>query len=102
MQITQAYPAPHAVPHYTTRHRHHLPSGGYTDWSEGIANGRHSHGVADADHDGYVAQSVGSPVHKHAWNTHCTKGIKQGYTSGPLVEGALVPAARWISRFLGR
>src|SRR4051794_33998110 len=102
MQITQAYPAPRAVPHYTARHRHHLPNGGYTDWSEGIANGRHSHNVGDAERQGYIADSVGSPVHRHAWNIHHRKGIGKGFTSGPLVEQTLMPALTWLSRFLGR
>ncbi|SRR5579875_2255968 len=102
MQVSQTYPAVRAAVHYTTRHRHHLPGGGFTDWSEGVANGRHNHGVADSDRMGYVAASVGSPVHRHSWSLHTRKRIESGYTSGPLQERSLAQPIQWIGRLLGR
>jgi hypothetical protein len=102
MQITQNFPVARAVPHYTARHRHHLPNGRYTDWSEGIANGRHSHSAGDSERNGYISDCVGSPVHRHAWDMHRRTGIRQGFTSGPLIERSLAPALHWISRVLGR
>jgi hypothetical protein len=102
VQITQTYPAAREAVHYTARHRHHLPGGGYTDWTEGVPNGRHSHGADDVDGVGHVADSVGSPVHRHAWNVH-RRGRKQhGYTSGPLLERTLVPALEWLQRVFSR
>ena len=89
-------------PSYTVRHRHHLPSGGYTAWGEGVANGRHSHGIEDAEQDGYVEDSVGSPAHRHAWNRRTPKRLEHTYTSGPLLDRAPSPATGWLSRMLRR
>lgn len=90
-------------PSYTARHRHHLPNGGYTGWSEGVPNGRHSHGLAEeVESQGYVEDSVGSPAHRHAWNRRTPKRTEHAYTSGPLLDRALAPASSWISRVLRR
>jgi hypothetical protein len=103
MQVTQTYhPATRTAVHYTARHRHHLPSGGYTDWSEGVANGRHSHEAGGVDEFGHVADCVGSPVHRHAWSAHRLGRKEHGYTSGPLLERALVPAFEWLQRVFSR
>lgn len=89
-------------PSYTARHRHHLPNGGYTAWSEGVPNGRHNHGIDDAEQQGYVEDSVGSPVHRHAWNRRTPKRTEHAYTSGPLTDRPLPPAVGWITRVLRR
>jgi hypothetical protein len=102
MRITDACPAVRAAEHYTTRHRHHLPGGGYTDWSEGIPNDRHSHGVPEAEGFGQVAASVGSPVHRHAWSVHRRRRKEQGYTSGPMLARSFLPAIGWLQRVLAR
>ena len=87
---------------YTARHRHHLPGGGYTGWSEGLANRRHSHPTESVEQHGYVEDSVGSPVHRHAWNHRTLKRAVHSYTSGPLLERQLAPAISWLSRVLRR
>jgi hypothetical protein len=102
MQVSQSYPAVRTAAHYTARHRHRLPGGAYTGWSEGVANGRHNHGIEDSERLGYIAASVGSPAHRHAWSLHTRKRIESGYTSGPLLERPLLPAIHWIGRLLGR
>ena len=89
-------------PSYTARHRHHLPSGGYTGWSEGVPNGRHSHAIEDTEQQGYVEDSVGSPAHRHAWNRRTPKRIEHAYTSGPQLDRAPSPSAGWLSRVLRR
>lgn len=89
-------------PHYTARHRHHLSGRGYTTWSDGVADGRHGHAFDDGEPAGFIADCVGSPVHRHAWNVSTVRRIERGYTSGPLLERALVPAMSWISRVLRR
>jgi hypothetical protein len=98
----QQSPSRRPSPSYTARHRHHLPGGGDTGWSEGVANGRHSHGIDDAERQGYVEDSVGSPVHRHAWNRRTPKRTEHAYTSGPLLDRAPLPALGWISRMLRR
>ncbi len=102
MQISQTYPAVRTAVHYTARHRHHLPGGGFTGWSEGVANGRHNHGVEDSERMGYIAASVGSPAHRHAWSLHTRKRIESGYTSGPLQERPFSQPIQWLGRLLGR
>jgi hypothetical protein len=91
-----------ASPRYTARHRHQMPGRGYTSWSEGVANGRHSHTIEDGGRLGFVGDSVGSPAHRHAWNISTPRRIERGYTSGPILDGPVVPAVSWFSRFLRR
>jgi hypothetical protein len=98
MQAMQTYPVAHAAEHYTARHRHHLPGGGFTDWSEGVANGRHGHGVPEIDGFAQLADSVGSPAHRHAWSIHRRRRQERTYTSGPLIERAPLPAFQWLQR----
>lgn len=90
------------TPSYTARHRHQLPSGGHTGWSEGVPNGRHSHTIDDPERRGYVEDSVGSPVHRHAWNRRTPKQLEHAYTSGPLLNQQLTLPIGWISRVLHR
>lgn len=99
----QAPPSPKRVSQrYTARHRHQLPGRGYTSWSEGVANGRHSHTIEDTGRAGFVGDSVGSPVHRHAWNVSTPRRVERGYTSGPVLDGPVTPAVSWISRVLRR
>lgn len=91
-----------ASPSYTARHRHQLPGRGYTGWSEGVPNGRHNHSIDGARALGYVEDSVGSPVHRHAWNYQTPKGPVHTYTSGPLQERLLAPTLGWLGRVLRR
>jgi hypothetical protein len=98
MQIAHSHSATRVIQHYTARHRHHLPVGGFTAWSEGIANGRHTHGLSGSDGFAQVADSVGSPVHRHAWTLHRRGRKEQGFTSGPLIERPLQPAIQWLQR----
>jgi len=100
--MRQTNPATRSTEHYTARHRHHLPGGGFTDWNEGVPNGRHSHGVAATVGFGQVADSVGSPVHRHAWNIHRRGRREQGYTSGPMLERTPPPALQWLQRVFVR
>jgi hypothetical protein len=87
---------------YTARHRHHLPGHGYTDWSEGVPNGRHGHALVDPDQYGHIEDSVGSPAHRHAWSIYRTKRVEHGYTSGPALDRPLPPPVGWLVRFLHR
>ena len=89
-------------PRYTARHRHNLAGRGYTVWSEGVVDGRHSHGLENSESLGFVADCVGSPVHRHAWTIGTPRRTERGYTSGPLLERALMPPVSWISRVLRR
>ena len=103
MQVQQATQLPRRPsPHYTARHRHHLPGRGYTSWSNGVIDGRHSHTTDSAEGTAFVADSVGSPVHRHAVSILTTHRIEHGYTSGPCAEGAVVPPLSWIGRVLRR
>ena len=90
------------TPPYTARHRHQLPSGGHTGWSEGVPNRRHSHAIDNPERSGYVEDSVGSPVHRHAWNRRTPKQLEHAYTSGPVLHPPLAPAIGWLSRVLRR
>lgn len=99
----QQRPAPRRLTvTYTARHRHHLPGHGYSDWSESVQNGRHSHTIADPERYGHVEDSIGSPAHRHAWSVYRAKGAEHGYTSGPMLDRPLPPAVGWIARFLHR
>jgi hypothetical protein len=102
MQVQHTQTPRRISPHYTSRHRHHLPGGGYTSWSNGVVDGRHSHTAEGADGTAFVADSVGSPVHRHAVSILTGHRVEHGYTSGPSVEDAAVPALNWISRVLRR
>lgn len=87
---------------FTARHRHRLPDGGYTGWSEAVPNGRHNHAIEHARVRGYVEDSVGSSAHWHACNSYTPKGTSHGYTSGPLLETVTAPAVAWLGRVLRR
>jgi hypothetical protein len=89
-------------PRYTARHRHHIPGWGDTAWSEGVANGRHTHGLEEGERLGFVADCVGSPVHRHAWNISTPRRIERGYSSGPILDRTVPPPASWISKMLRR
>jgi hypothetical protein len=102
MQVQQAQLPRRVSPHYTTRHRHHLPGRGYTSWSDGVVDGRHSHTVEAPEGTSFIADSVGSPVHRHAVSMLTAHRIEHGYTSGPAVESAVVPPLGWIGRVLRR
>jgi hypothetical protein len=103
MQVQQQTQLPRrSSPHYTTRHRHHLPGRGYTSWSEGVVDGRHHHSVDGTEGTTFVADSVGSPVHRHAVSILTAHRMEHGYTSGPTTDGTVVPALGWIGRVLRR
>ncbi|MGI8554103.1 MAG: hypothetical protein ACR2PL_25455 [Dehalococcoidia bacterium] len=102
MAVQEHLGKPRPSPSYTATHRHHLPGHGYTSWSEGVPNGRHSHTIAAPEEGGYIEDSVGSPVHRHAWNYRTSKRTEHGYTSGPLLERAVGSPLTWITRVLRR
>jgi hypothetical protein len=102
VQVQEAQ-IPHRVsPRYTARHRHYLPGWGYTSWSEGVPDGRHGHTLETAKAPGFIADSVGSPVHRHAWSVETPRRTEHGYSSGPLVPGTVAPPINWLTRVLRR
>lgn len=100
MSVQQRSAPRRVVQTYTARHRHHVPGLGYTEWSEGVPNGRHGHAIVDPERHGYVEDSVGSPVHRHAWNVTTLRRTDHGYTSGPALDRPLPAAVSWLARFL--
>jgi len=102
MHVQQAQVPGGSSQHYTARHRHHLPGRGYTSWSEGVVDRRHSHTMDGAEGTTFVADSVGSPVHRHAVSILTAHRTEHGYTSGPSAERTVVPALDWIGRVLRR